>query len=100
MPVTQPQEYWFARRFPIGNPRGSMSPVHWKGNLMFGVFAASMALGAFGFALAAVAGQFAWGVIVFAALAAMGAGILFFAVATRGDQTKTVADYRSASRNA
>ena len=25
------QEYWFARRFPVGHPRNSMSPINEKG---------------------------------------------------------------------
>ncbi|MBL8550788.1 MAG: hypothetical protein JNJ73_12460 [Hyphomonadaceae bacterium] len=91
------KEIWFARRFPVGNPRSSMAPVHWKGWMMFGVFVAAMAIGALGFALSAVSGQFLWGVIVFLALTAMGAGMLMLAVVTHGDTEKTVDEYRKAN---
>ncbi|MBI1187283.1 MAG: hypothetical protein GC206_08140 [Alphaproteobacteria bacterium] len=91
----EPQEIWFARRFPVGHPRAGMAPVHWKGWMMFGVFIACMAVGALGFGLSAIGGQFLWGVVVFVALTAMGAGMLLIAVAQHGDQQKTVAEYKA-----
>ncbi|MGE0044928.1 MAG: hypothetical protein AB7J28_10145 [Hyphomonadaceae bacterium] len=90
----QQSEIWFARRFPVGHPRNGMAPVHWKGWMMFGVFLASMLIGAFGFALSAMSGQLLWGVVVFAALTAMGAGMLLMSVAQHGDNTKTVEEHR------
>ena len=88
-------EYWFAGRFPLGDPRTSVAPVNAKGWAMFGLFIACMMVGAAGFALSAQAGQFPWGVVVFVALTAFGAGALMIAVARHGDQSKTVAEYRS-----
>lgn len=94
-PEKQKQEIWFARRFPVGHPRTGMAPVHWKGWMMFAVFIACMAVGALGFVLSAIGGQFLWGVVVFAAMTAMGAGMLLIAVAQHGDQQKTVAEYKT-----
>lgn len=88
-------EYWLACRFPVDDPRASMAPVHAKGWAMFGLFIACMVVGAVGFALSAQAGQFPWGVVVFVALTAFGAGALMITVARHGDRSKTVAEYRS-----
>jgi hypothetical protein len=93
-------EIWFARRFPVGHPRSGMAPVHWKGWAMFGVFLASMLIGALGFVLSALNGGWMWGLIVFASLSAIGAGMLLLAVDARGDPTKTADDYRKVKANA
>lgn len=87
-------EVWFARRFPVGDPRNSMAPVHWKGWMMFAVFAAAVAVGGLGFLLSALNGEWLWGIVVFVALSAMGAGMLLMAVAQHGDVAKTVEEYR------
>lgn len=89
-----PNEIWFARRYPVGNPRSAMAPVHWKGWMMFAVFLASMLIGAFGAALSVLSGQYVWGAVVFVALTALGAGMLLMSVAQHGDNTKTVEEYR------
>jgi F0F1-type ATP synthase assembly protein I len=93
-------EIWFARRFPVGHARNAMAPVHWKGWVMFGAFIANVLVGALGFLLSSLNGGWLWGIIVFAALSAMGAGMLLIAVSAHGDATKTVEDYRKAKANA
>jgi F0F1-type ATP synthase assembly protein I len=93
-------EIWFARRFPVGHPRNAMAPVHWKGFAMFGVFVATMLVGALGFVLSAMNREWMWGVIVFGALSAMGAGMLLIAVQMHGDTTRTVDEHRKARANA
>ena len=91
-------EYWFARRFPVGSPRNSMAPVHWKGWAMFGAFLAAMAMGALGFALTALKGDLIMGAVAFASLSALGAGMLLISVAQHGDTARTVDEYRKAQR--
>jgi len=92
--MSAPQEIWFARRFPVGDARSSVAPVHWKGWMMFAVFLACMAVGALGFALSAIGGKIIWGLVVFAALTAMGAGMLLISVVQHGDQQRTVEEYK------
>jgi cell division protein FtsW (lipid II flippase) len=87
-------EYWFARRFALDDARQSMAPVHWKGVLVAVVFVAMMLAGGAAWAWLAVTGKMIAGATVFALLSFTG-GFLFIAAArTRGDLTRTVADYR------
>lgn len=91
VPVT---EYWFARRFPIGNPRSGMAPVHWKGWAVVAAFFAGMLAGAALAAWLISIGEPVRGVAVFAALA-FGSGLVFVRAAhKKGDHINTVADYR------
>lgn len=87
-------EYWFARRFPMGDPRQAMAPVHWKG-VVVGV----------GFVVAMLAGAAAWAWLVQTDRPVEGFElflvIVFFDVIwfittsrARLDRTKTVAEYR------
>jgi hypothetical protein len=87
-------EFWFARRFPVDNPRNGMAPVHWKGWLMFAAFAAAMLIGGLGFLVSAVTGYFIWGAIAFVAMAAAGSAWLMMIVQAKGDTAKTLEDYR------
>jgi hypothetical protein len=93
-------QYWFARRFPLGDPRSAMGPVHWKG------FAVSI-----GFAVALISGAAAWVWLAQDGRAVEGAAIftvvafvagLWFVTTTRqhGDRIKTVADYREEKKRA
>ncbi|MET0182836.1 MAG: hypothetical protein ABW199_08130 [Caulobacterales bacterium] len=95
MPLAHREERWFARRFPVGDPRSSMGPVHWKGWTMFGIFIAMTILSAAAFLLAAVAGLLMWGALVFVAASLASAGWLLLVVRARGDQTRTLEDYRA-----
>jgi len=93
-------EHWFARRFPVGHPRASMSPVHWKGWAMFAAFIGAMLVGALGWGLIGLNGSWAMGAVVFVSLSALGAGMLLLSVAQHGDTQRTVDEYRKAKRNA
>jgi hypothetical protein len=87
-------EYWFARRFPVGNPRSGMAPVHWKGWLVVAVFLLAMIAGAATFAWLGADGRVAEGAAVFA-LFAFGAMIFFVTLSReKGDRIRTVDDYR------
>lgn len=91
-------EYWFARRFPLGHPRASMAPVHWKGWAMFAAFVAAMIVGGLGWVLTGLSGSWLMGAVVFASLTALGAGMLLMSVAQHGDTQRTVDDYRNTQR--
>lgn len=91
MPMTG---QWFARRFPVGHPRNAMSPVRREGYLVVALFLTAMALGAAAFAALALLGLFFAGIVIFAALAALGAGAFIWLAHVKGDRARTVADYR------
>lgn len=96
MSVTPPdRDAWFARRFPVGDPRNSMAPVHRRGWMVAGGFMAALGLGALGFFALALFGFLIAGILVFIAMALLG-GFGFVLVAQwKGDRTRTVADYRN-----
>lgn len=87
-------EYWFARRFPVGNPRQSMAPVHWKGYAIVAIYVTLLVLGGIAFAWFGAGGQFALGVALFVAAAIVGGGLFIFLSYAKGDKTRTVAEYR------
>ncbi len=88
------REYWFARRFPVGDPRRAMAPVHWKGYLVAGIFVAALLIGALAFAWMGARGQIVQGAVAFIIAAAVGM-VWFIGVAERTcDKTRTVAEYQ------
>ena len=91
--MSGPNEYWFARRFPLGDGRSGMAPVHWKGWMVAVGFVAALAIsGAFGAWLMSL-GQTIKGAAAFG-LGAFGASLGFIRVAnTKGDHVNCVADY-------
>lgn len=91
MPVTQ---YWFARRFPVGDPRNAMAPVHWKGFAVAAAFGATLMIGALAFAWMGASGHLVQGIAVFAAAALVGGGWFVVVAQAKGDKTRTVADYK------
>ena len=92
MPVTA--EYWFARRYPVGNPRNGMAPVHWKGWAVAGAFVLTLLIGALAFATMAVGGYLIQGALAFAIAALLGGGWFVVVANAKCDKTRTVADYR------
>ena len=87
-------EYWFARRFPQGDARTSMAPVHWKGFAVALAFAAILCAGGVAFAWFGASGRLITGAAIFALCAIFG-GFFFISVAqAHGDPERTVADYR------
>lgn len=87
-------EPWFARRFPVGDRRNSMAPVHRRGNFVSGAFVAVMLVGALGFVLFALARLVVAGFIFFFGVAVL-AAVGFIAISqAKGDNTRTVADFR------
>lgn len=95
MPMSK--EYWFARRFPVGDPRNAFAPVHWKGFAVAGIFVAALVIGAIAFSWMAASGYLMQGAVVFITAAAVGGGWFITVATAKGDKTRTVADYQKAA---
>lgn len=94
MPVTEPKEYWFARRFPFGDRRGAMAPVHWKGWAVSFLFVIALMLGGVAFAWFGAQDDLLKGAAIFVVVAFF-ATIWFIGTSQRkGDLVRTVADYK------
>jgi hypothetical protein len=91
-------EYWFARRFPVGSPRNAMAPVHWKGYAIVAVYVTLLVLGGMAFAWLGASGDLIKGAVIFGASALIGAGLFIFLSNSKGDKTRTVAEYRRDAR--
>lgn len=89
-------EYWFARRFPVGNPRKAVAPVHWKGWALSIAYVTVLLAGGLAFAWLGAGGRLLEGVIVFVFAAAIGAGGFIAIAEAKSDKTRTVQDYRKA----
>lgn len=88
------REYWFARRFPLGDHRQAYAPVNWKGYLTSLLFVCALTGGGFAFAWIGAQGDLFMGSMVFLAVAIVaGAGFMMTAKAN-GDPVRTVAEYR------
>jgi hypothetical protein len=98
VPVTRKAatEYWFARRFPVGDRRSAFSPVHWKGWAASMAFLSALAAGGSAFAWLGASGQIVEGVAVFATTALMSMACFIAIANVKGDKTRTVQDYRKA----
>lgn len=87
-------EFWFARRYPLGDMRPGLVPIHWKGWALIIAFVAALA------ADTALGAWFAGGDqaprgILFCIILAFGALLGFIRVRnTKGDHVKCAADYR------
>jgi len=89
------EEYWFARRFPLGSPRAGMSPIHWKGYAVVAGYLFVLLLGAGAFAWFAIHERnMAEGLAFFVGAASL-SSIVYISVARhKGDRIRTVADYK------
>jgi hypothetical protein len=88
------REYWFARRFPLSDPRQSYAPVHWKGYAVALLFVAALTAGGFAFAWLGASGDMFMGVLVFAGVALVAGSWFILTAKAKGDPVRTVADYR------
>ena len=91
-------EYWFARRFPVGNPRNAMTPVHWKGYAVIAVYVTLLTLGGLAFAWFGASGKLILGAVLFAVAAVAGASLFIGLSSVKGDKTRTAAEYRKDAR--
>ncbi len=87
-------EYWFARRFPVGNPRNAIGPINWKGTAIVALYVGLLVAGGLSFAWLGASGQLVLGIAIFAATAVVGAGLFIGLSSIKGDKARTVADYR------
>lgn len=88
------REYWFARRFPLKDPRQAYAPVNWKGYAASILFVSVLTAGGVAFAWFGAHGDMFEGVIIFAIVTLL-AGVWFTLTAkANGDPIRTVADYR------
>jgi hypothetical protein len=89
-------KYWFARRFPVGHPRNTMSPVSREGWIVAWGFIIAMVIGGLGLLFFGMNGQLISGAAMFAVLALVGGGsFIGMAWGPRGDRQHTVDDYKS-----
>ena len=93
-------EYWFARRFPLGDPRGGMAPINWKGAAVVLGFVVVLLIGAGVWAYMAQDGRMVEGAAIFTVFAFCDG--MWFTSTTRvhGDRVRTVADYRAEKKRA
>lgn len=87
-------DVWFARRFPVGHPRNAMSPVNWKGYAATLVFVSAMAAAGFAFAWLGASGDMPKGTLIFAGAAVVCTAVFMGVVNAKGDNRRTVADYK------
>lgn len=87
--------YWFARRYPINDPRNSVAPVCWQGYAVALGFVGGMMLSGVAFLVLATGGRPDLGIVAFC-VGAIVSGALFIMVSRRAaDMTRTVEDYRA-----
>ncbi|MGD9965344.1 MAG: hypothetical protein AB7T59_02380 [Hyphomonadaceae bacterium] len=88
------REYWFARRFPLKDPRHSYAPVHWKGYALTLLFVTALTGGGVAFAWLGANGSLFMGVMVFAGVALVAGAWFVLTAKANGDPVRTVADYK------
>ena len=88
-------EYWFARRFPVGNPRNAIAPVSREGRLVALGFGVAMLVGGVIGAFIAMSGEAVLGVATFAVIAGLAGGAFITIAAKKGDRNHTVDDYKN-----
>ncbi len=86
-------EYWFARRFPVGNPRNGIAPVSREGRLVALGFGVAMLVGGAIGAAVAMAGETVLGVATFAVIAGLAGGAFIAIAVKKSDRNHTVHDY-------
>lgn len=87
-------DFWFARRFPVGNPRNAMSPVNWKGYAATLAFVSVLAAAGFAFAWLGASGDLLKGTLIFAGAAIVCTAVFLGVVNAKSDNSRTVADYK------
>lgn len=97
-------QYWFARNFRVGyngyhRYRKGVMPISWQGRAVIAGFVVAMVAGGLSMLLIVLYTKtFALGVTLFAILAVAGGGTFIWAVATKSDPDKSIAQYRAERR--
>lgn len=94
-------KYWFARNIRVGHKgydrygKGVM-PIAWQGRAVIAGFVLAMVGGGLSMLLIVLHTRtFPLGIALFAILAIAGGGTFIWAVATKNDSDKSIADYRA-----
>lgn len=94
MTPTPPRVYWFARRYPLGDARQAMAPVHWKGWCVALAFVGLLLGGAGAFVWFTLHDNILEGAAMFGVLAFLAGAWFVLMTMANGDRVRTVADYR------
>lgn len=87
--------YWFARRFPVGQPGDRMDPISREGWMVVWSFAAALVAGFLALLVFTLAFQKPLiGFIILLVLASFGMTAMLMLSKQRGDQKHTAADYK------
>jgi membrane protein implicated in regulation of membrane protease activity len=88
--------YWFARRFPVGQPGDRMDPVSREGWMVVWVFAAALVAGFVALLVFTLAFQKPLiGFIILLVLTSLGMTALLMLSKQRGDHKHTAAEYKA-----
>lgn len=88
------REYWFARRYPLGNPRRAYAPVHWKGYAVSLVFVSALTAGGVAFAWFGANDNLFMGIMIFIGVAILAGAWFTLTAKANGDPVRTVAEYK------
>lgn len=88
------KEYWFARRFPLGDHRNAMAPVHWKGWLVSSIFVLVLMIAGVAFAYLGATDQLMFGIAEFILVAFIATSWFLLTSRANGDPVRTVAEYK------
>jgi hypothetical protein len=88
------REYWFARRFPLGDGRQSVAPVHWKGYAASGAYVVALLVGGGFFLYFGLRDQLLEGAAIFGVVAFVAGAWFVLTARANGDPVRTIADYK------
>ncbi|WP_421759722.1 hypothetical protein [Devosia sp.] len=90
-------KYWFARRFPLTEPKATrMGAVSTEGKMVVTLFAGALLAGAVGLFLFSFGYREPFiGIVTFFGFAIVGTAVYLVAVARKGDTQHTVDEYKS-----
>lgn len=88
--------YWFARRYPVGQPGDRMDPISREGWMVVWSFAAALVVGFLALVIFTIVLQKPLlGFVALLILASFGMTALLMLSKQRGDQNHTAADYKA-----
>lgn len=88
-------DYWFARRFPVGDKRNAVAPVSREGRFVVMGFLMAMLVGMLFFIVMAIAGRLVLGGATFAIMGGLGGAAFIAASYYKLDRNHTVDDYEN-----
>lgn len=88
-------DFWFARRYPVGDRRNALAPVTTEGRRVVLAFVAAVIVGAIVFAVMAISGDVMLGAATFAVIAGLAGGGFILVANQKLDRNHTVDDYKT-----